>query len=216
MRIAKLLCAGYVLVCFSISQGLAQQHADRDKFHAEVAHALLESYEALAIISKFHARDMMPDNRDEIHEKAAHGFKQALELFGAEPEMKHKDKNKLHAHVAHGLLEAHETLAIIADYHSRGSMPADRDKMHEGVAHGFKEALEKFAVALDMPKHKDKHKFHGEVAHALLESHMVLSTIAHYHAIGTMPDNQNEMHEKVAHGFKEALKLVGVEGEYIE
>ena len=153
----------------------------------------------------------MPDNRDEMHEKVAHGFKHALELFGAEPEMKeHKDKNKFHAHVAHALLEGHETLAIIADYHSRGSIPKDRDKMHKVVAHAFKKALEKFAVEPDMPKHADKHKFHGEVAHALLESHMVLSTIAHYRAIGTIPDNRNEMHEKAAHGFKNALELLGV------
>ena len=206
---------GFVLAAvlsFGIPQGLlAQTHADRDKFHADVAHGLLGSYEALDTISYYHARDMMPDNRDEMHEKVAHGFKHALESFGAKPEMTHRDRNKLHAHVAHALLEVHETLAIIADYHSRGSMPKERDKMHDVVAHGFKEALERFGISPDMPEHTDKHKFHGDVAHALLESYEVLSTISHYHAIGAMPEDRDEMHEKAAHGFKHAMELFGIE-----
>ena len=146
--------AGFVLVAmlvFIVPQAQAQDHPDRDKFHAEVAHALLESYEALAAISTYHARDMMPDNRDEMHEKAAHGFMHALELFAVEPRMTdHEDKNKLHAEVAHALLEAHETLAIIADYHARGAMPKARDELHEQAAHGFKHALELFGVKTNM------------------------------------------------------------------
>lgn len=206
--------AGFVLVAmlvFIVPQAQAEDHPDRGKFHAEVAHALLESYEALATISTYHARDMMPDNRDEVHEKAAHGFKHALELFAVEPRMKnHEDKNELHAEVAHALLEAHETLAIIADYHARGAMPKAKDELHNVVAHGFKQALEKFGVELDMPKHEDRQKFHGQVAHALLESHSGLSTIAHYHAISSMPGKRDELHDQAAHGFKHALELFGV------
>lgn len=82
--------AGFVLVAmlvFIVPQAQAEDHPDRDKFHAEVAHALLESYEALVTISTYHARDVMPDNRDEMHEKVAHGFKHALELFGVKKNM---------------------------------------------------------------------------------------------------------------------------------
>ena len=57
---------------------------DRDKFHADVAHALLESHEALTEIAKYHARGEMPPNKDQLHEKVAHGFKHALELWGVE------------------------------------------------------------------------------------------------------------------------------------
>ena len=206
--------AGFVLVAilvFTVPQAQAEEHPDRDKFHAEVAHALLESYEALATISTYHARDIMPDNRDEMHEKAAHGFMHALELFAVEPRMKdHQDKNKFHAEVAHALLEVHETLAIIADYHDRGAMTKARDELHDVVAHGFKQALEKFGVGLDMPKHEDRQEFHGQVAHALLESLSGLSTIAHYHAIDSMPGNRDELHDQAAHGFKQALVLFGV------
>ena len=85
-----------------------------------------------------------------------------------------------------------------------------QDELHNVVAHGFKQALEKFGVELDMPKHEDRQEFHGQVAHALLESHRGLSTIAHYHAIGSMPGEQDELHDQAAHGFKHALELFGV------
>lgn len=60
----------------------AQVHPDRDKFHADIAHALLEMNTTLDLIGAYRVEGQMPPDRDEKHEKAAHGFKQALELFG--------------------------------------------------------------------------------------------------------------------------------------
>lgn len=62
---------------------------DRDKFHADVAHALLESHEALTKIAEYHAKGTMPPNKDELHEKVAHGFKHALELWDVKVKMPH-------------------------------------------------------------------------------------------------------------------------------
>jgi len=59
----------------------------KEEFHADMAHALLEMHEALDTIAQYHRAGGMPPNRDELHEKAAHGFKHALELWGFEPKM---------------------------------------------------------------------------------------------------------------------------------
>lgn len=59
----------------------------KEKFHEDVAHALLEMHEALDTIADYHKAGGMPPNRDELHEKAAHGFKHALELWGFKPKM---------------------------------------------------------------------------------------------------------------------------------
>jgi hypothetical protein len=59
----------------------------KEEFHADVAHALLEMHEALDTIAGYHKAGGMPPNRDELHEKAAHGFKHALELWGFKPKM---------------------------------------------------------------------------------------------------------------------------------
>lgn len=59
----------------------------KEEFHMDVAHALLEMHEALDTIAQYHKAGGMPPNRDELHEKAAHGFKHALELWGFKPKM---------------------------------------------------------------------------------------------------------------------------------
>lgn len=59
----------------------------KEEFHQDVAHALLEMHEALDTIAEYHKAGGMPPNRDELHEKAAHGFKHALELWGFKPKM---------------------------------------------------------------------------------------------------------------------------------
>ena len=59
----------------------------KEEFHADMAHALLEMHEALDTIAQYHKAGTMPPNRDELHEKAAHGFKHALELWGFKPKM---------------------------------------------------------------------------------------------------------------------------------
>ena len=59
----------------------------KEEFHQDVAHALLEMHEALAEIAQYHKAGTMPPNRDKLHEKAAHGFKHALELWGFKPKM---------------------------------------------------------------------------------------------------------------------------------
>lgn len=129
----------------------AQEHPDRDKFHADMAHALLEMNTTLDIIEGFRAQESMTPNRDTIHEKAAHGFKHALELFGVQVTMgENKDRNAFHAEVAHALLEMNTTLDLIAAYRALGSMPPDRDEKHEKAAHGFKHALELFGVKTKM------------------------------------------------------------------
>lgn len=61
----------------------------KEEFHRDVAHALLEMHEALDTIAQYHKAGGMPPNSDELHEKAAHGFKHALELWGLEPKMQH-------------------------------------------------------------------------------------------------------------------------------
>jgi hypothetical protein len=190
---------------------LAQEHPDRDKFHADVAHSLLEMNTTLDIIEGFRAQGDMPPNRDAMHEKAAHGFKHALELFGVQVSMeKQKDRNKFHADVAHALLEMNSTLGIIEGFRAQDSMPPNRDTMHEKAAHGFKHALELFGVPVTMGEHKDKNAFHADLAHALLEMNATLDLIEAYRTLGSMPPDRDEKHEKAAHGFKHALELFGV------
>lgn len=190
---------------------LAQEHPERDKFHADVAHSLLEMNTTLDIIEGFRARGIMPPNRDVIHEKAVHGFKHALELFGIQVSMeKRKDQNKFHADIAHALLEMNTTLDIIEGFRAEDSMPPNRDIMHERAAHGFKRALELFGVPVTMGEQKDRNAFHADVAHALLEMNVTLDLIEAYRALGTMPPDRDERHEKAAHGFKHALELFGV------
>ena len=75
------------MLVFIVPQAQAEDHPDRNKFHAEVAHALLESYSALSTIAHYHAIGSMPGKQDELHDQAAHGFKQALELFGVKTNM---------------------------------------------------------------------------------------------------------------------------------
>jgi hypothetical protein len=67
--------------------GAAQAHPDPGKFHADVAHALLDSEVALERIASFRVEQKMPPDRDALHEQAAHGFKKALELFGVQTKM---------------------------------------------------------------------------------------------------------------------------------
>lgn len=64
-----------------------QEHADKDKFHADLAHSLLEMNTALDMIEAYRAQGEMPPDSDARHEKAAHGFKHALELFGVKTKM---------------------------------------------------------------------------------------------------------------------------------
>ena len=63
------------------------EHKDPASFHAEVAHALLEMNTTLDLIEAYRAQDAMPPDSDAKHEKAAHGFKHALELFGVRIKM---------------------------------------------------------------------------------------------------------------------------------
>lgn len=80
---------GLFLGGFFIGGSMASAKGDKDKFHADVAHALLEMHEALDTIAEYHAKGTMPPNKDELHEKAAHGFKHALELWGLKLKMPH-------------------------------------------------------------------------------------------------------------------------------
>lgn len=208
---ALLVSAFFMMVLTSISLCSAQEHPDRDKFHAEVAHALLEMNTTLDIIEGFRAQGEMPPNRDAMHEKAAHGFKHALELFGVQVSMeKQKDRTKFHADVAHALLEMNTTLDIIEGFRAQEGMPPNRDAMHEKAAHGFKHALELFGVQVTMGEHKDRNAFHADVTHALLEMNATLDLIEAYRGLGSMPPDRDEKHEKAAHGFKHALELFGV------
>ncbi len=189
----------------------AQEHPDRNKFHADVAHTLLDMNTTLDMIEAFRAQEKMPPDRDAVHEKAAHGFKHGLELFGVEVKMKeHADRNKFHADVAHSLLDMNVALDRIEGFRAQGTMPPDRDEMHEKTAHGFKQALELFGVQFTMPKHPDRNRFHADVAHALLEMNTTLDIIESFRAEQKMPPNRDEMHEKAAHGFKQALELFDV------
>lgn len=206
-----------MIAAFSLYEGyfrqsvLAQDHPDRNKFHAEIAHALLEMNTTLDIIEGFRAQESMPPNRDAMHEKAAHGFKQALELFGVPVSMeKQTDRNRFHADLAHALLEMNTTLDIIEGFRAQELMPPERDTMHEKAAHGFKKALELFGVPVDMERQIDQNKFHADVAHALLEMNTTLDIIEGFRAQESMPPNRDAMHEKTAHGFKHALELFGV------
>ena len=70
-------------------RSIVSAKVDQNKFHGDVAHALLEMHESLDIIAKYHAKGTMPENKDELHEKVAHGFKHALELWGVKYQMPH-------------------------------------------------------------------------------------------------------------------------------
>lgn len=76
-----------ILVCGFVVGSAWSFAKTKAEFHAEVAHALLEMHEALDTIAEYHKGGGMPPNRDELHEKAAHGFKHALELWGFKPKM---------------------------------------------------------------------------------------------------------------------------------
>lgn len=189
----------------------AQEHPDRDKFHAEVAHALLEMNTTLDMIEAYRAEGGMPPDRDAAHEKAAHGFKRALELFGVPVSMaEHADRNKFHADVAHALLEMNVSLDLIESYRAAAAMPPDRDARHERAAHAFKKALELFGVKVAMAEHADRNAFHADVTHALLDMNSTLDLIEAYRAQDAMPPDRDAKHEKVAHGFKHALELFGI------
>lgn len=190
----------------------AQEHPDRAKFHADVAHALLEMNTTLDLIEAYRAEGAMPPDRDARHEKAAHGFRHGLELFGVKVAMpEHADQAKFHGDVAHALLEMHATLDLIEAYRAEGAMPPDRDKRHEKAAHGFRHALELFGVKVAMPEHADPSLFHADVAHALLEMHTTLELIEAYRAEGAMPPDRDAKHERAAHGFLKGLQLFGVQ-----
>lgn len=190
----------------------AQEHPDRAKFHAEVAHALLDMNTTLDLIEAYRAQGAMPPDRDAKHEKAAHGFRHALELFGVKVAMpEHADRAKFHGDVAHALLEMNTTLDLIEAYRALGAMPPDSDAKHEQAAHGFKHALELFGVKVAMPEHRDKNAFHADLAHALLDMNTILDLIEAYRAEGAMPPDRDEKHEKAAHGFLQGLKLFGVQ-----
>jgi hypothetical protein len=81
LLVSALLGCGFVL---GSTWSLAKT---KEEFHGDVAHALLEMHEALDTIAEYHKAGGMPPNRDELHEKAAHGFKHALELWGFKPKM---------------------------------------------------------------------------------------------------------------------------------
>lgn len=66
----------------------AQEHRDRAKFHADVAHALLDMNTTLDLIEAYRAQGAMPPDRDEKHDKAAHGFLKGLKLFGVQTSMR--------------------------------------------------------------------------------------------------------------------------------
>ncbi len=130
----------------------AQEHPEQAKFHADVAHALLEMNTTLDLIEAYRAQGAMPPDRDAKHEKAAHGFLHALELFGVKVAMpEHADRAKFHADVAHALLEMNTTLDLIEAYRAQDAMPPDRDAKHEKAAHGFLKGLQLFGVQTSMP-----------------------------------------------------------------
>lgn len=84
----RLALVGVMLVCgFVVGSTWSFAKTTKEEFHADVAHALLEMHEALDAIAEYHKAGGMPPNRDELHEKAAHGFKHALELWGFKPKM---------------------------------------------------------------------------------------------------------------------------------
>lgn len=203
----------YLMSGGGVDVGAEEGHKDKNAFHADVAHSLLDMHTTLNMISAYRAKNAMPPDRDKAHEQAAHGFKHALELFGVGVQMAHEGtqegKDKFHAEVAHALLEMNLTLDLIKTYRVSGKMPSKRDEVHEKAAHGFKHALELFGVKVEM-KHKDKNKFHGDVAHALLGMSTTLDQIAVYRAEESMPPNRDEVYEQAAHGFKHALELFGV------
>lgn len=190
----------------------AQEHPDRAKFHADVAHALLEMNTTLDLIEAYRAQGAMPPDPDTKHEKAAHGFRHALELFGVKIAMpEHADRAKFHADVAHALLEMNTTLDLIEAYRAQEAMPPDRDAKHEKAAHGFRHALELFGIKIAMPEHRDKNAFHADVAHALLDMNTTLDLIGAYRVEGAMPPDRDEKHEKAAHGFLKGLQLFEVQ-----
>jgi hypothetical protein len=89
MMTAKSALAFFVvtLTASALASGIpqsaaGQEHPERAKFHGDVAHALLEMNVTLDLIEAYRAQKAMPPDSDAKHEKAAHGFKQALELFG--------------------------------------------------------------------------------------------------------------------------------------
>ena len=83
-KLAVLSIAFFLGLGVGSASSLAKTKAE---FHEDVAHALLEMHEALDTIAEYHKAGGMPPNRDELHEKAAHGFKHALELWGFKPKM---------------------------------------------------------------------------------------------------------------------------------
>lgn len=89
--------AGRVSLAFIVAVGVwfagftpaaqAQEHPERAKFHADVAHALLEMNTTLDLIEAYRAEGAMPPDRDAKHERAAHGFLKGLQLFGVQTAM---------------------------------------------------------------------------------------------------------------------------------
>lgn len=189
----------------------AQEHPERAKFHADVAHALLDMTVTLNLIEAYRAQGAMQPNPDEVHAKAANGFRRGLELFGVKVAVPEEAfRAKFHADVAHALLGMDTTLDHLAAHRVEGTMPAHRDDVHEQVAHGFRHALELFGVKVAMPEHPDRSLFHADVAHALLAMTATLNLIEAHRAEGTMPPNRDAKHERVAHGFLKPLQLFGV------
>lgn len=86
---ALILTIAIFLGGFFTGRSMVSAKVDQNKFHGDVAHALLEMHEALDTIAKYHAEGTMPKNKDELHGKVAHGFKHALELWGVKHHMPH-------------------------------------------------------------------------------------------------------------------------------
>lgn len=87
MNQRNMLIGSVILLCGLLLGSSLSFAKTKDEFHQDMAHALLEMHEALAEIAQYHKAGTMPPNRDELHEKAAHGFKHALELWGFKPKM---------------------------------------------------------------------------------------------------------------------------------
>lgn len=88
MRSKQKIVALSVVFLLGLGVGTTASFAKtEEEFHQDMAHALLEMHETLATIAEYHKAGTMPPNRDELHKKAAHAFKHALELWGLEPRM---------------------------------------------------------------------------------------------------------------------------------
>lgn len=83
----RMLIGSVILLCGFLLASPSSFAKTKEEFHQDMAHALLEMHETLAEIAQYHKAGTMPPNRDELHEKAAHAFKHALELWGFEPKM---------------------------------------------------------------------------------------------------------------------------------